>query len=265
MVEAYRAAEAGDELGELVRTYRGRTFGQFVVEQNRSLGAMVVLTVPMVALTWSDEVYGPIARVILGVLTAWLLYRLVRWALRLETIEIRERGLRRIGRRAPRTLAFEDVASLHASFVETRTRAGVDDDSSVTIRPKNGPDLRFDASIGELRDLAQDLSRGTLPHIAPRVLAALRAGEQVAFGCVRADARGVGRSAQKIAWRELRRPEIIRGELVLTGPRDQSDEAPLGAVANWHVLLWLAAALHDADLAQVEPPSHAVLARAPHR
>ena len=230
-------------LGSLRRTFDGPSLGDFLAAQARDLGLLTVLAVGLVVATRHSESKGPVAWALLGVLVVIFLFRVARRALMSERLELFEHGLRFTrGRERPRELRFSDVASLQTAFIETHHERGAANDSWVLVRGMDGTEIELTPAVGGLAGLADALAESTLPYLGPRAIARIEAGEEIDFGVLHASRDGLRLGNDRVAWVDLGHLGLAAGKVRLRSKADPRHElaAPLGSVANWHVLLHLA-------------------------
>jgi hypothetical protein len=154
-------------------------------------------------------------------------------------------GLLRLGAAGPETLFWDEVAVIRQRVVRDARRAILLGERHVTVERADGSALHLDdVVVPRLRRLTILMQQRSLPHLLPRALRALRAGETVPLGVLSATAEGLQHGRRLLPWRELAGCGVDRSGRMTVRRRGWLLAwwgGPVTRVDNAHLLLALAA------------------------
>jgi hypothetical protein len=175
-------------------------------------------------------------------------------------------GLLRLGAAGPETLFWDEVAVIRQRMVRDARRAVLLGERHVTVERADGSTLHLDdVVVPRLRRLTVLMQQKSLPHLLPRALRALHAGEKVPLGVLSATAEGLQHGRRLLPWQEVAGARVNKSGTITIRRRGWLLawwSGPVTRVDNVHVLLALAA-IRPAFPRPRPPPDCALIAGQP--
>jgi hypothetical protein len=161
------------------------------------------------------------------------------WQLRGLRVLAGPEALQRITKDRTDVLHWEEMQAVRMHLKIGKHRGDLAPPCQIIVRMKSELVFSFADEIPAIAELGRLIMEQTLPHLLPLTQAAMKRGETVTFGTLKASSLGLCHGDRRACWKDVKEMRVDKhGQLVIDtkGFGTCWLRRPLGEIDNYHVL-----------------------------